>query len=616
MHAAISGLVTKEQAGSNGSPPVYNDFYNLNSSPFEGTPNPEFYYPTEQHREALAAIEYGINAGKGVISIIGDVGTGKTLLVKSLHQINTGDWHLIEITNPWVSTEEILKEILRQLRIRRYEYATVLEQQEMLKNFRKNARNKNKRIVIVIDEAQQLPEKTLEGIRLLSNLEVDGDPAKLLQIILLGQCELEDILKKHSMRQLRQRVVINRFLTNLDRRDAGGYIRHRLSIARGDVELFDDHAIDAIHHYTGGTPRLINILCDNSMIAGYAANTHHIDARLVEEAAKDLLMSSNSPFSKAQQSAPPPQQAQPVRRAAPQPAPRPAPTPAPQPQARPAPQPAPRPAPAPQAAPIESEAKPGSSETIYNAAKEAAKREFESQQTKENLVAEKKKSNGLLIVILLLIAVAVGLAIYGSNTGDMDAEDSAETAMAEKEPARNTERESRRPPESTIRTPMSTEQRQTPKTTNWLPEVRERNNLSSEYFPEASSNNLKAMALEKYEIWNDTVEDLLMSTNPGLASPNDSLVGVQPRLPDFRYEDLLMSMGSNQWYVYYSAFTDVAEADRNAGRLEEEGYENTVVTSERPMKNYYRIYVGPYKSEQAALDKARNLDLPYLPFVH
>lgn len=597
---------------------MYNDYYKFSSSPFEGTPNPDFYFPTDQHREALAAIEYGIDAGKGVISIIGDVGTGKTLVVKSLHQLNTGDWHLIEITNPWVSTEEILKEILRQLRIRRYEYASVLEQQEMLKMFRKNKRNVNKRIVIVIDEAQQLPEKTLEGIRLLSNLEVEGDPAKLLQIILLGQCELEDILKKHSMRQLRQRVVINRFLTNLNRNDTGGYIRHRLNVANGNSNLFDDRAIDAVHHYTGGTPRLINILCDNALIAGYASSANTITSEHIEAAAKDLLLSNNSPFKAGPAGSPPPrpiaQQAPVQRPMAPAMAPLPRPAPAPRPQPTPAPQPAPA-APAsapPQQRPIESETKPDKN-AIYNAAKEAAKREFESQQTKENLVAEKKKTNGLMVVMVVIVILAVLLFIFGSTLTNSPSETATTEPATATTPERKTGLQTRTTPTAQERTrpspaPVSSG--------GWMPESNpEPAGLGKDYFPEAASDNLKTLALDKYEIWNDTVEDLLMSTNPGLSTPNDSLAGVEPRLPNFRFEDLLMSMGSSQWFVYYAAFTDVAIADKSATRLEDEGHENTVVTSERPMKNYYRIYVGPYKTEKDALNAARSLDLPYLPFV-
>jgi general secretion pathway protein A len=268
---------------------MYEAFYGLTRRPFENTPNPEFFFASKQHREALAALVYGIKEAKGFMLVTGDVGAGKTFLIHSLkYEMEEDDLIIVEAASPWISPEELLDALPEKLGMKREPEWNSLSFQERLKEKLKKRHAQGRRIVVIVDEAQQLPERTLEGIRLLSNYETEN--AKLIQIILLGQPELSDMLARHSMRQVRQRIVLSRELSYLNLAESKGYIEHRLKLSGQPASLFTDESIALIYRVSQGAPRLINLVCDNCLITGYAHSARMITPQIVREAIKELPM--------------------------------------------------------------------------------------------------------------------------------------------------------------------------------------------------------------------------------------------------------------------------------------------------------------------------------------
>jgi len=271
---------------------MYEEFYGLKRRAFENTPNPEFFFASNQHREALASLVYGVEYSKGFVLVTGDVGTGKTFLSHAL-KYELGDEHIVvEVTTPWITTEELVQALPEKLEMEFDPEWSALTLQERLKARLAELHEQGRRVLIILDEAQQLPLRTLEGIRLLSNLETPD--AKVIQIILFGQNELNEIINRHSMRQIRQRITLCRSLVGLDRDDTRRYVAHRLAVAGRSAPLFSDESLQLIYQYSRGVPRLINLICDNCLITGFAHQAAVIEADVVREVVADLPISSVS----------------------------------------------------------------------------------------------------------------------------------------------------------------------------------------------------------------------------------------------------------------------------------------------------------------------------------
>jgi len=268
---------------------MYLDFYGFAEKPFTITPNPRFIFFSKIHKEAFALLLYGINNHFGFIELIGEVGTGKTTVLRTLlGQLNEDTYRIALIFNPLLSSADLMRAINQEYGIP----ATSENIAELLGDLnrfllRENAAGRT--VVLVIDEAQNLAPEVLEQIRLISNLETETE--KLIQIVLAGQPELGRLLARPELRQINQRIALRYHLKPLGREESRTYIEHRLDIAGGQGKVtFTASAINWIYRYSRGTPRLINMLCDRSLLIGYTEDRRKISGRIAALAFRDIML--------------------------------------------------------------------------------------------------------------------------------------------------------------------------------------------------------------------------------------------------------------------------------------------------------------------------------------
>jgi general secretion pathway protein A len=263
---------------------MYEVFYNLKEKPFTLLPDPGFLYLSKRHRMALTMLEYGLMNQAGFTVISGDIGAGKTTLIR--HLLNNMDQeHTVGlISNTHRSFGELLQWVLLAFNLEHRDMDKV-EMYRRFVDFIIDEYAHNRRTVLIIDEAQNMEAETLEELRMLSNINADKDQA--LQVILVGQRELRETLRRPDLVQFAQRISVDYHLEPLSEADTAGYIRHRLEVAGGSPDIFTPAACKAIYHFTGGVPRLINLLCDTALVYGYAEQKRRIDARLVADVARE-----------------------------------------------------------------------------------------------------------------------------------------------------------------------------------------------------------------------------------------------------------------------------------------------------------------------------------------
>jgi general secretion pathway protein A len=272
---------------------MYNDYYGFKKSPFNMTPNARFFFNSPKHTEALSTILYAIKERKGFVVITGDIGSGKTTVCRTVLSQLGSDTEYALITNTHLNARDLMMTVLDEFGV---EY-TSTSKARLLAQFNSyliEQMQRNKNVVLIIDEAQNLKPAVLEEIRMLSNLETDED--KLIQIVFLGQPELRKKLSLPRLEQLRQRVVVFFHLTPLSREDAVAYIYHRLLLASGSEKAYFTHkAAMMVADASNGIPRIINQLCDSALLSGYVNEQRVIDVDLMEEVIAESPMAQIFP---------------------------------------------------------------------------------------------------------------------------------------------------------------------------------------------------------------------------------------------------------------------------------------------------------------------------------
>jgi general secretion pathway protein A len=274
-------------AGAENRKFMYLSHYNLTEKPFQLSPDPKFLWLGEQHKEALASLEHGIRATKGFILLTGDVGTGKTTLINAIIRRWKDNSVIASVSDPQMEIIDFYNFLAHSFKMeRKFESKGdfLVKFSHLLFTLYKN----NKKLVLIIDEAQRLNHELLEEIRHLSNIELQN--TKLLSIILAGQNELNGVLRQDINKPIRQRIAINYHLKPLSKKETKDYLRHRLKIAGTERRIFKADALPEIMSFSKGYPRLINSICDHSLLTGYVKGVQEIDAKIIKECSKELLL--------------------------------------------------------------------------------------------------------------------------------------------------------------------------------------------------------------------------------------------------------------------------------------------------------------------------------------
>ena len=266
---------------------MYLSFFGLAEKPFAITPDPRYLYLSGRHADALAHLVYGISHAGGFIQLTGEVGTGKTTTIRSLLARAPKNAEIALIINPRLSPAEFVQTLCEELGLGLSNADNIKEMIDQLNRYLLRAHAEGRRVVLIVDEAQNLSPEVLEQVRLLTNLETASQ--KLLQIILIGQPELRELLARNDLRQLAQRVTARYHLDPLSAEETAGYVRHRLRVAGTISEIFTRAALREVYRLSGGVPRVINILCDRALLGAYTEESHEISAGLVRRAGSEVF---------------------------------------------------------------------------------------------------------------------------------------------------------------------------------------------------------------------------------------------------------------------------------------------------------------------------------------
>jgi len=269
---------------------MYLQHYNLQQLPFRNTPDPRFFYETPRHNEALANLIYAVEQRRGFVLLSGEIGSGKTLVTHLLLQHLEDHAQIALIRNTHLNSTQLIRLVCDEFSVQIHAQADKAAMLMALNQFLIQQLAEDRLVVIIIDEAQNLSDKVLEELRMLSNLETSSD--KLLQIVLVGQPELRDKVSQPHLEQLRQRIALSYHLEPLTLEEIAQYIQHRLKVAAGDGSAnieFTPESVAKIARFSRGTPRIINGLCDNALLYGFTASTHTIDESLVDKVLKHSM---------------------------------------------------------------------------------------------------------------------------------------------------------------------------------------------------------------------------------------------------------------------------------------------------------------------------------------
>lgn len=267
---------------------MYLNYFGLNDNPFSIAPNPDYLYMSPRHKEALAHLTFGLRESGGFVMLTGEVGTGKTTVSRKLLQQLPDNTQVAMILNPTLSALELLATVCDELGVDYHEEKSSLKYftDKILSKLADN-HQAGINTVLLVDEAQHLLPEVLEQLRLLTNLETNRE--KLLKVVLIGQPELQQLLKRNELRQLAQRITARYHLLPLTAPEVSAYVAHRLSVANGDISVFSKGALKAIHQITGGIPRVINLLCDRALTLSFTKQHAVVQKPIFMAAAQQIL---------------------------------------------------------------------------------------------------------------------------------------------------------------------------------------------------------------------------------------------------------------------------------------------------------------------------------------
>jgi general secretion pathway protein A len=266
---------------------MYLTHFNFTIMPFETSPDPKFLWLSEKHKEALASLKYGIRENKGFLLLTGDIGTGKTTLINCFLNENDTNAIITAIPDPDLSIVDFFELLSVEFNIK-LDFDSKGEFLVQFENFLHNTYSDRKKALLIIDEAQRLNQRLLEQIRLLTNIE--RQDAKLLNIFLVGQNELHELILDERNKALRQRIAVHYNIEPLTESETLDYIKHRLSVAGSEEEIFSPDAISEIFLFSKGYPRLINNICDRALLTGYILGIKNIDGKIAQKCADELLL--------------------------------------------------------------------------------------------------------------------------------------------------------------------------------------------------------------------------------------------------------------------------------------------------------------------------------------
>ena len=266
---------------------MYLDYFQLKAEPFNIAPNPNLMYPSQRHQEAIAYLRYGLRGNGGFVMLTGEVGTGKTMVSRAVLTDLPDDMHVAYVLNPTLDRIQLLQTVCDAFKITVSDEQDHKKLSDALQTFLVESHQRQESCLLVVDEAQLLDADALEQLRLFTNIETNDK--KLLQIILIGQPELQEKLAQRELRQLAQRITARYHLLPLNEQETTEYINHRIKAVGAPRPLFEKKAIKAIYKHASGTPRLINLLADRALMGAFAQGLPLVTAKVVKQAAKEII---------------------------------------------------------------------------------------------------------------------------------------------------------------------------------------------------------------------------------------------------------------------------------------------------------------------------------------
>lgn len=546
---------------------MYTKYYGLTSKPFENTPDPLFLFMSNKHREVLASLTYGINSAKGFILITGDIGTGKTTLLHVLLKEINPDFIVINIINHRAAFDDMLYHLAKKIGVS-YKGKDKIDLVEDIRNKLEKLDQDGRRAVLIIDEAHLIPDESLEDIRLLSNIE--SEKRKLIQIVLVGQNELYNTLQKEALRPLKQRIVINRHLEPLDKKETRDYIKHRLNVAGRRSQLFDQKALSKIWEKSRGIPRVINQICDNAMLIGYALEADTIGRKIIKEVIKDMesghrhkkpeitIYISRLKWLGATVSA---------------------------------------------ALLVILLTRYEGNKTYYQQELEPVKKSFSSNKNDSTMPLEAE------VTILKEIKepetkknqTPIQENEQATEVTELSATEESDKVLTNNDIVEISEK----------RTNLNRQSLSKP-----INEIDAKRDDPEDNRKKVQANEwlLKIARLE-YGVVNNTIIDLIQMANPGIKNVDRIYAGQQIILPHIEKKDLIVKNEDGNFHIHYASFYNFGQAQKSVQELINDKKEAFIIPSKQGDNLAYRVYIGIFKSQDDAESSLNDLKLKHLSFL-